>query len=462
MRILSDGNVGIGTTSPDSLLTVSGSSLQNSNNAGIELSNSHNAQTVLLIENTTSRKYEVAVGGSANSIGNGSFYIYDGTAGDARLVIDSSGNVGIGTTSPDANLEIFKSSGPSLLLTAGGSGTAGFKITKGDSGTAYINNVDNVGMQFQIANGTKMTIASGGNVGIGLTNPGQKLEVAGNIKAHDGYIRSEDGSTGDFMQMFNDGANTGQSFITTSSTELVLIPQNGKLQLKGETYGSGNNASLEIYNALNTAIKVKLNSNGNSYLNGGNVGIGITNPSTKLHVVGTSRFGGSSDYIELNSSGNIKFGDTSAAILPAVNGTQTLSIGATMTGNWDTIRHYFDNEVVWNPGVLGGADDMNLDTSGNLVVGGTATATNFILSSDKTLKENIKDIDNKHIDVNWKNFELKSEPGIKRVGVIAQELETKHPEFVRTNKNGLKSVAYIDLLIAKIAELEARLEKAGI
>ena len=100
------GNVGIGTTSPDSLLTVSGSSLQNSNNAGIELSNSHNAQTVLLIENTTSRKYEVAVGGSANSIGNGSFYIYDGTAGDARLVIDSSGNVGIGTDSPNQRLDV--------------------------------------------------------------------------------------------------------------------------------------------------------------------------------------------------------------------------------------------------------------------------------------------------------------------------------------------------------------------
>ena len=93
---------------------------------------------------------------------------------------------------------------------------------------------------------------------------------------------------------------------------------------------------------------------------------------------------------------------------------------------------------------------------------GTCTATNFILSSDKTLKENIKDIDKKHIDVNWKNFELKSEPGVKRAGVIAQELEAKHPEFVRTNEDGLKSVAYVDLLIAKIAELEARLEKAGL
>ena len=107
--------------------------------------------------------------------------------------------------------------------------------------------------------------------------------------------------------------------------------------------------------------------------NDGKVGINTDAPSTQLHVVGTSRFGGSSDYIELNSSGNIKFGDTSAGILPAANGTQTLSIGTTMTGNWDTIRHYFDNEVVWNPGILGGADDMNLDTSGNLSIGGDLT-----------------------------------------------------------------------------------------
>ena len=48
------------------------------------------------------------------------------------------------------------------------------------------------------------------------------------------------------------------------------------------------------------------------------------------------------------------------------------------------------------------------------------------------------------------------------MGVIAQELEIKHPEFVNTDNEGFKSVKYIDLLISKIAELEARLEKAGI
>ena len=57
---------------------------------------------------------------------------------------------------------------------------------------------------------------------------------------------------------------------------------------------------------------------------------------------------------------------------------------------------------------------------------------------------------------------MNSEEGQSRYGVIAQELEEAHPEFVRTDDEGMKSVAYIDLLIAKVAELEARLEKAGI
>lgn len=93
----------------------------------------------------------------------------------------------------------------------------------------------------------------------------------------------------------------------------------------------------------------------------------------------------------------------------------------------------------------------------------TITATNFILSSDERLKENIEDVDYyAFIKVDWKTFNLKKEPEQKRYGVVAQELEKDHPEFVRTDEAGEKSVAYIDLLIAKIAELEARLEKAGL
>ncbi len=103
---------------------------------------------------------------------------------------------------------------------------------------------------------------------------------------------------------------------------------------------------------------------------------------------------------------------------------------------------------------------FKVNSAGTVTSASTMTATNFVLSSDKRLKKDIQDFDyEQHIKMDVKTYELKNEHGVKRTGVIAQELEENHPEFVRTNDEGIKSVAYIDLLIAKIAELEARLEK---
>ena len=100
--------------------------------------------------------------------------------------------------------------------------------------------------------------------------------------------------------------------------------------------------------------------------------------------------------------------------------------------------------------------------SDNVIGGGTFTGTNFILSSDERLKDNVIDLEPKAIDAKWKSFTMKDSSEDYRVGLIAQELEVTNPEFVVTDDIGFKSVKYIDLLISKIAELEARLEKAGI
>ena len=116
-------------------------------------------------------------------------------------------------------------------------------------------------------------------VGIGpnRTSPAVPLDV-------EGKIRSNDDSSGDYLEIFNDGSVSGQSFITTTNNELVLAPNNGVLRVQGVNSGSGNNASMEIYDALNAAVKVKLNSSGDSYLNGGDVGIGTTSPDGNLEV----------------------------------------------------------------------------------------------------------------------------------------------------------------------------------
>jgi hypothetical protein len=97
-------------------------------------------------------------------------------------------------------------------------------------------------------------------------------------------------------------------------------------------------------------------------------------------------------------------------------------------------------------------ENNGLTTIKNLTV--TSTFTN---NSDVTLKENIIDL-NKSINANWKQFNMKDNPDQLRYGVIAQELEVEHPEFVSEN-NGIKSVNYIDLLVAKIAELENRIKE---
>jgi len=93
------------------------------------------------------------------------------------------------------------------------------------------------------------------------------------------------------------------------------------------------------------------------------------------------------------------------------------------------------------------------DTSGVIHAG------DFANDSDLRLKENIEPIA-ANLDVNFVEFTMKADKtGRKRYGVIAQELELIAPELVHTKADGMKSVAYIDLLVAKIAELERRLKK---
>ena len=91
MRIDASGNVGIGTDSPSKKLHVSSGDQSTSR---IRLSNT----------NTGGNDIDLVAG--INNVGQDGFSIYNATSNQTQLVVQSGGNVGIGTTSPAGRLHV--------------------------------------------------------------------------------------------------------------------------------------------------------------------------------------------------------------------------------------------------------------------------------------------------------------------------------------------------------------------
>jgi hypothetical protein len=197
MRIDSSGNVGIGTTSPSEKLHTQGSTngilgnkIENTNSgtsARADLVLSGDANDVRLIA-TSSTYTGVSSWTDAGVLSTGSTtsggLIFNAQSGEIkfqtstteRMRIDgSSGNVGIGTTSPLSPLHVQQSS--DVL-------TSGLTITRNGAnrGSFYLNSSNDT---LNITRGVTAAIAinSSGKVGIGTTSPTEALHVTGNILA---------------------------------------------------------------------------------------------------------------------------------------------------------------------------------------------------------------------------------------------------------------------------------------
>lgn len=104
----------------------------------------------------------------------------------------------------------------------------------------------------------------------------------------------------------------------------------------------------------------------------------------------------------------------------------------------------------------------NLSNNGNNLSGSFTASGNITAYSDERLKSNVETIPNalvKVLNVRGVTFDMNSE---RATGVIAQELEKVLPEAVFDNKDGMKSVAYgniVGLLIEAIKEQQVQINK---
>ena len=276
-----DGNVGIGTTTPTQKLEVAG----NIKLSGyIVDSNSEIIDFAVNDLRVQGKHINAEFGVWARSYGTvrqmgidgGASYMGLYTSGTEKVRIDTSGNVGIGTTSPSTSLHVVKDASWEVARfeadsypTATVYSQAAAKYAQLNIYDTRINSEPTMELRadtphFNIRlddTGNVLTILDGGNVGIGTTSPQVKLHVEGRIRS------TYDGNTawysGNYVRLFN-----------------------------SQSFGFLNSSGSSI---------AQINLNGNSYFNGGNVGIGTTSPSAKLNVKSSDS---TADQITLTHSGN--------------------------------------------------------------------------------------------------------------------------------------------------------------
>jgi len=211
-----------------------------------------------------------------------SFGIYDNQVSLYRLYINSSGNVGIGTPSPAEKLDVV---GGGL---AAGNGTIKTGITYSSLGLMGTFTNHDLGL---LTNGsTKMTITSGGNVGIGTTAPAEKLTV---------YT----------------GTNYAAAFNTTSIESTTTRISLGALTTSGGGTGGSVAIGCEHYHAGTSNSSLLFYTYGGSFAERmrispiGNVGIGTTSPDAIFHVARASS-GGVGGQVVIDNPASSALGNT--------------------------------------------------------------------------------------------------------------------------------------------------------
>jgi len=300
------GNVGIGTSSPSTQLEVKGSTYSlirvnggNTNNAGIDFGDTDDVDIGRI-------RYD-----------NSSDAMQFWTNNAERMRIDSSGNVGVGTSSFGAiydklavagGINIQDDNSGKLEIGRYGSGAPNsyIKLGANSSSLRFTNNADNADL---------VTIENGGNVGIGTTSPETKLDIRSATATYLTVGNTTDNTSGlDTGIVFKQIGNIGNP--ATIQVIGNLSPTSGSAYTAGFKFKTGdwNGSAFSSVDAMTIAAS-------------GNVGIGTDSPRSELSIAANNSGQGAKLTLE-NTDTSITSNDVIGQIDFYANDSSTNGTGA--------------------------------------------------------------------------------------------------------------------------------------
>ena len=356
-----------------------------------------------------------------------------------RMRIDSSGRVGIGTSTPNGKLTVSNGSGAHFEFFPENSTDTNLFMNYDRTSAAYQNLQTRAAThQFLIGDSERMRIDSSGNVGIGASSPSAKLAI--------------ETGTDEGIRLFRNSANANFGAIefrnsTDTATNSRIGWNNNELRLE---------ATSVISATTNGAERMRIDSSG--YVTIGSAGLSAdvglkfqadTGTFTLAHDRGAhalvlSDSDGTGEVLRVDTSGNLLVGTTSQ-ISGAKLQIQIADIGAAIkalnNGNW----------------ALGFYNSSGSNV-GNVVI--NASSTSYNTSSDQRLKENIADADDagSKIDaIQVRKYDWKADGSHQDYGMIAQELQAVAPEAVSGDADSeeMMGVDYSKLVPMLIKEIQS-------
>ncbi len=467
MRLTSTG-LGIGTSSPSNKLTV----------------NSGASTTIAQFTSTGSSAFlGLANSGATTFIGNdstsGNFIIQTPSGGfSTKLTLDNSGNLGIGTSSPGAKLELsqFSTTTPSLRLRYSSTSVYADHLMDGNGNyviqSPAANGVTSGGIvvragaeiQFFTNNNTggdQMRLDSSGNLGLGVTP-----------SAWGSGSSAIQNSAGGIWRFGTDNIYFGQNYYFNGTNRIYSTSNNATEYQQGNGIHRWFTApSGTAGDAISFTQSMTLNASGN-------LGIGTSSPTQKLTVQAAAGYlatfqtsdankprfqvyvddtdgvslvsgydtaakamvfyTGGSARLRLDSSGNLLVGTTSTSGKLTVSTADAAQVAASITAS----NSGFYNQVLQINCARGATTGYNLIQANNssstecfkVTGAGDVQNTNnsYGAISDAKLKENVTDATPKLDKLNQVrvvNFNMIGSEQ-KQIGVIAQELEQIFPGMV--------------------------------